>query len=159
MIEQAKQMASWAHEGQLYGYHPYTVHLNDVVNVLKRFGHNKDVLVAAAYLHDTLEDTPLPFESLFLFGEDVVNIVYAVTNEIADTRQERLLKTYPKIRANKNAIIVKLADRIANVEACLRDAPDMYQQYLSEYGLFRIHLFQADPDTDAMWSYLDKLCS
>jgi len=158
MIEQAKQMAFWAHEGQLYGEHPYNVHLDDVVGVLKRFNQNREVLIIAAYLHDTIEDTELPLESLRVFGDDVVDIVYAVTNEIAETRHERLIKTYPKIRKNKDATIVKLADRIANVEACLRDAPEMYQQYCFEYSLFRKSLYSFDTDTQAMWEHLDKLC-
>lgn len=50
------------------------------------------------------------------FGEEVAEIVYAVTDELGQNRAERKQKTYPKIKANWKATVVKVCDRIANAQ-------------------------------------------
>ena len=56
-------------------------------------------VVAAAWLHDTIEDTSVTREDIVAhFGDEVAALVWAVTGEGA-TRSERNQSAYAKIRA------------------------------------------------------------
>jgi (p)ppGpp synthase/HD superfamily hydrolase len=119
-IKDVKHFAANCHSGQMYGKKPYVTHLDDVYNIAKRFTDDKDILTAC-YLHDVLEDTNCTYKALVLmFGENVAEIVYAVTDEMGRDRKERKEKTYPKIAKNEKAITLKVCDRIANVMATLK---------------------------------------
>ena len=69
-------------------------------------------------MHDLFEDTAATPELMIGLGADpqAVAIAEKVTDEPGATRKERKLKTYPKIATDAEAIVLKLADRIANVE-------------------------------------------
>ncbi len=73
-------------------------------------------------MHDIIEDTDI--SDLYLsthFGESISQIVKAVSNHKDETKTKLENKriTFSKIAENEQAIIVKLADRIANVEFSL----------------------------------------
>lgn len=152
--KEARMVAVLAHSNQRYDdIFPYEKHLDDVVDVLKRFGFSGKYIVAG-YTHDILEDTGFSFSKLKkYFGNDVGEIVYCVTDESGRTRKEKKVKTLPKTASNPDAIIVKLADRIANIEH--GGKVDMYEL---EYAEFRGTLYLASPkEAGPMWDYLDKL--
>lgn len=125
LVKQAQIIATQKHvldNHQLYGWLPYTHHLQDVYNTLRDFGFNDDVILASAWLHDIIEDTRGKPNELRkrdieeMFGEPVADLVWAVTSEEGPNRKTRNALTYPKIRAaGERAIALKLADRIANV--------------------------------------------
>jgi (p)ppGpp synthase/HD superfamily hydrolase len=158
MINRAKTIAIAAHSGQSYGPFPYSIHLAAVEEVISRFGFGHLVsLRAAAWLHDVLEDTDLNIETLRMeFGTRVAEAVFAVTDGEGDNRKERKAKVYAKIRQNgDDALIIKLADRIANVEA--GGKVDMYRK---EHGTFKNELYVTNTFNDAiidMWAHLDSL--
>ena len=114
-----------AEKEQKHAGRPYVAHLDEVVEVLMRFGAKEEVdfkLLAAAYLHDVIEDCGVSRQMLeTAFGFEIAGLVWAVTNEPGKNRAERHAKTYPKVRAAPLAIRLKLADRIANVETCVKD--------------------------------------
>ncbi len=71
-----------------------------------------DEMVAASYLHDTLEDTDTTYEELKReFGERVANLVHEVTHE---GQKDNYGYYFPRLKS-KDAIIIKLADRINNL--------------------------------------------
>lgn len=108
--------AATRHAGKLYGTEPYTVHLLAVRTVLHDFGFNGD-FGPAAWLHDTIEDTATTREEIEAqFGPYAASLVWAVTG-VGATRAERNHSAYEKIVLCPGAVILKLADRIANVEA------------------------------------------
>ncbi|MGQ3040868.1 MAG: HD domain-containing protein [Brevundimonas sp.] len=117
MIEAARAFAIAAHGDQIYGDdQPYEHHLAEVAAVLGGWTDDPE-LVAAAWLHDTLEDTPVSRSELETrFGARIARIVWAVTAE-GDTRPEKMAAIYRKIAETPDAALVKLADRVANVEA------------------------------------------
>lgn len=124
-ISYARDFAAAEHalRGHTYDGGPYVKHLDAVVDVLMRFGvkdlWDEDLLIAA-YLHDLMEDCGFTVVDLASrFGMNVATLVEAVTNEPGKNREERHRKTYPKIKRLKEAVRLKLADRIANVESCL----------------------------------------
>lgn len=142
MLERAIELAITAHQGQTYGKWPYIYHLADVVGVLRRFGIDSKVLHAAGWLHDAVEDTDLTIEQVAQdCGPEVADIVYRVTDEPGRNRKERKEKTYPKLAQSVDAITVKLADRIANVEASKMGNPGLLEMYRQEHGRFVAELF------------------
>lgn len=162
LVGKAKDFAMIYHATQKYGKMPYTYHLDCVVNVLADCGYaNDEAIVAAGWLHDTLEDTNATYKTLVsCFGYEVSAIVFAVTNEPGQNRDERLRNTAPKILANKKALIVKLADRIANTESSLKTNPRFYKMYLEEFPLFKSLLYrQRDVKVLPLWSRLSQLYS
>jgi len=166
LLERAKRVATKAHMGQQYGEFPYTYHLFDTCDVLEKFGFSPEDpnpkrrkrnqrLILAAILHDTLEDTDLTYETLRSeFGYEVADLVFAVTNEPGRNRTERFGKTYPKIKAHPDGIVLKLADRIANVIHALQSNPDILGMYRREWPIFEVAL-RTSGEYDAMWKHLE----
>jgi (p)ppGpp synthase/HD superfamily hydrolase len=70
-------------------------------------------------------------------------------------RKERHEKTYPKTAKNPKAVILKLADRIANVTFSVRSGEDKLRMYKKEHESFRAILF--DGQNLDMWERLDAL--
>lgn len=116
MSAQAEEFAVTAHGDQRYGDSPYREHLAAVVQILRGFGY-VGPYEAAGWLHDVVEDTPVELATLAdRFGSDVAAMVDAVTG-LGATRAERNARIYAGIMREPRAAVVKLADRIANVEA------------------------------------------
>ena len=150
----AKFFASIKHAGKFYASGlPYTHHLASVDAVMVRFGFDSLILRTACWLHDVLEDTETSKKEIAeMFGSEVADIVWAVTNEPGENRAIRHALTYPKIRAHKDALCVKLADRIANVE----QGGKLVQMYKKEHENFKRSLYTAGQYED-MWKHLDYL--
>lgn len=164
LTEKAREFAIAKHGTQKYGEHPYFYHLDKVVGVLTRFGIEHEVLICSALLHDTIEDTGTTFEEVKeVFGEEIANAVYAVTDELGRNREERKGKTYPKIRRNLDARIVKLADRIANTEESIKTSEKKFKMYKEEFWEFHLALygfqtyFDHDSSFHKMWRHLAEL--
>jgi len=162
-IPAALQFALIAHGDQKYGHRPYWFHPAHVVLVLLHFGFDPSLndrnrrLVMAGYLHDVLEDTVATTEELSdAFGQEVADLVEAVTNEPGKNRRERHSKTYCKTLAVPDAVILKLADRIANVESCLGESKPLFRMYLKEHGGFRDTLYRKG-EVDEMWLHLERM--
>lgn len=147
-----------AHGSQKYGDQPYEVHLRHVQRILSEEGFVTDFsLSAAAWLHDVVEDTGVPLTEIEKnFGKEVADIVGRVTDEPGANRKERKLKTYPKIKGHRGATIIKLCDRIANVEASQKTNPQKKAMYVAEYPEFKQALFVPGL-ADAVWARLDLL--
>jgi (p)ppGpp synthase/HD superfamily hydrolase len=149
----ALALARDRHRAQLYGGKPYATHLEAAADVLRDCGYGNDpVLMSAAYLHDTIEDTPTTYGQIAeRFGTRVADIVDAVSDPPGDTREEMKAAAYPRIARLDDAVRVKLADRIANVEAGGPKAA----KYRGEQEAFRGALWK--PGTaDAMWARLER---
>jgi (p)ppGpp synthase/HD superfamily hydrolase len=135
----AKAFAIEKHSNQKYGVLPYEVHLISVISVLLRNNilcntpENID-LWTAAWLHDILEDTDTSEEELIQkFGENVCKIVWSLTDGADGNRSEKKQVMYEKLINNKDAIIVKLADRIANLEfSIINNDEEKINLYVSE---------------------------
>lgn len=153
-IREARMVSIQAHGNQTYdGIYPYKKHLDDVVDILKRFGYGGKYLIAG-YLHDIIEDTSLSYNKIKnVYGIEVAEIVYCVTDELGRDREEKKAKTLPKTASNPDAIIVKLADRIANIEH-----GGKIDMYANEFNQFKGALFLNTPKgAEPMWSHLESL--
>lgn len=134
MIKYAELFARGAHAGQKHGDRPYWKHLEDVTKVLERMGVADENIWCAAWLHDTIEDTPVTYQDLRqLFGDRIAELVWRVTDELGRNRTERKEKTWPKTAETRNSTVLKLADLAANVEQCFRDQSKLQQMYRKEW--------------------------
>jgi (p)ppGpp synthase/HD superfamily hydrolase len=160
-IKKARAFALKAHNVQVYGdIYPYYKHCEDVYKVLLRFGFTEDRdldILTASFLHDTLEDTNNSYNDLKkAFGENIAEIVYCVTDEMGRNRKEKKEKTLPKIRSNPKAVILKVADRIANVEFGKSEGSSQFSMYQNEHAEF-VYNLRIYRQIDPMWEHLEKI--
>lgn len=158
IIEKAKLFAIKSHKNQMYGEHPYSKHLEDVYKTALRFGIKDENILASCYLHDVVEDTKTSLLHIkIFFNDDIMDIVRRVTNEPAPNRKEMAIKTYPKIRGHEKATIVKLCDRISNVENCIYEKNhNKFKMYSQEFKKFKEFIY-VPGISDDLWVHLETL--
>lgn len=105
---------------------PYINHPIALANVLANEGGITDVVVlSAAVLHDTIEDTNTTAEELTaIFGPKITATVLDVTDDKAldkHVRKQRQIEHAPHI--SQEAKLVKLADKICNLRDILASPP------------------------------------
>ena len=105
---------------------PYINHPIALANVLANEGGVTDVVVlSAAVLHDTIEDTNTTAEELTaIFGAKITATVLDVTDDKSldkHDRKQRQIEHAPHI--SKEAKLVKLADKICNLRDILAAPP------------------------------------
>jgi guanosine-3',5'-bis(diphosphate) 3'-pyrophosphohydrolase len=105
---------------------PYINHPIAVARILAVEGSvNDPITLAAAILHDTIEDTKTtPDELQLIFGEEITSIVLEVTDDKALSPPERKrLQVEHAPRLSKRAKLVKLADKISNLRDLVSSPP------------------------------------
>lgn len=131
----AKAFAEKAHSAQLRRYTnaPYVTHLVEVAELTQEFGGD-DVAVAAALLHDVMEDQGVTKEELVEhFGQEVADLVEALSDMEKGNRKTR--KALAKERlGNASAVVqtIKVADLISNTRSIVEHDPDFAKVYLLE---------------------------
>ena len=157
----ARAFSLAAHGEQRYGDQPYSVHIDAVAALAATAapaGHAAQVI---AYLHDVAEDTAVALTDIAAnFGPDVAACVALLTDG-QGTRAERKAASHRKLAATPDAyriaLLVKTADRLANVRACVAaDRRDKLAIYAAEHNAFR-HAAHRAGLRDALWSELDEL--
>jgi len=133
----AAAYASLMHKDQKYGQRPYTFHLNMVVDIVRANGGSIEQ-ITTAWLHDTIEDTSATRNDIEQqFGKEVADMVWALTG-IGQTRDECIDNAIEKIATTPGAGLIKLADRFANVTACIDDGKTQWLgKYIQEYKRLR----------------------
>lgn len=119
LLSRALELAVLAHEGQHRkgGNVPYAVHPLRVVGRVHEWGVTDAEVLAAAALHDIVEDTPVRLEQVERdFGRRVAALVDALThpNDLAPRERTRFILAALE-HAPLEALVVKLADRLDNV--------------------------------------------
>ncbi len=104
---------------------PYVLHVIEVAKTVAEWGADRDTIVAAL-LHDVLEDTPVTKEEITeRFGRHVGLLVEGITKFTQadlspdlplDRKIETLRKLFDVMRLDMRSIIIKLADRLHNVQ-------------------------------------------
>lgn len=128
LIARAEAFARIRHAGQLRKgakREPYIIHLEEVADLVRKWG-GSEVGVAAAWLHDTVEDCPpTSLEELKMnFGNDVAEIVAELTdNKSLPKNQRKRLQVINASKKSASACLVKLADKASNVAAISNSPP------------------------------------
>jgi (p)ppGpp synthase/HD superfamily hydrolase len=161
LVQRAEEFARLVHRNQFYGELPYVDHLKEVYLTLLDFGVRDETILAASWLHDSIEDTETTYETLEIqFGKEVADLVLAVTNEKGTNRKDILERTAPKIKDNEKALILKLADRIVNTEFSIDNNEKLYKMYEKEFPRFKTLLFKEDEKNEIvlkLWEHLSNL--
>ncbi len=96
---------------------PYSDHLEKVVEILKNLGITDETILAAGWLHDTIEDTDTDYDDILKFGEETADIVATLTKDTRIIRDKRELAYCTQLKEGTwQAQIVKFADMLANLE-------------------------------------------
>jgi len=122
LVEKAYKTAAEAHEGHTrYSGEPYMSHVAAVALRLAEMGMGVRT-VAAALLHDTIEDTELTEDDIRQgFGEEILFLVEGVTKLSSvryygtDRHNESLRKLFVATSQDIRVLIIKLVDRLHNM--------------------------------------------
>jgi (p)ppGpp synthase/HD superfamily hydrolase len=139
LVRRAKAFAATAHAEQKRKYtgEPYTVHLEEVAALVAAVGA-PEAVVAAAWLHDTVEDTEVTLDQVrAAFGDDVARMVEALTDEpwVEGKNNRATRKALDRTRLAKAdpwTQTIKLADLISNSATILERDPKFAKVYLAE---------------------------
>lgn len=139
LIAQAYDFAKLAHEGQIRkSGEPYFVHVFTTAKNLAEIGMSA-VIIAAGFLHDVLEDTEVTEDEMHkVFGDEITNLVLSVTKlgKVKYTGIERnvenLRKFFVSIAEDMRVIVIKLADRLHNIETLEHVRPDKQKRIALE---------------------------
>jgi guanosine-3',5'-bis(diphosphate) 3'-pyrophosphohydrolase len=159
ILDRAREFALTAHGAQLYGAHPYKVHLDAVVDHLEPFGIDAQVI---GYLHDVIEDTATTANDVkAVFGTFICTCVELLTDAEGKNRKEKKEKIYARLAkvdgAETLALIVKTADRLSNVRACRLDENErLLSVYRDEHSAFRSAAYRVNL-CETLWIELDAL--
>ncbi len=134
LVSEAAELAARRHLGQQRkgrNGEPYINHLAEVANLLSVASNGEDAeLVAAGWLHDTIEDTDTSHDELAQrFGLRVAGLVEEVTDDMTLPKSERRqLQVLEAPKKSDGAKQIKIADKISNIRARVFFEPDFEQQ-------------------------------
>lgn len=141
MIQNARQFAMEKHQGQVRKYtsEPYFNHLQEVANIVSEYTDDQE-MIAAAYLHDVLEDTDAhPIEIIDGFGVPVFALVHWLTDvskpHNGNRANRKRLDREHTLAAPSRAQIIKCADLISNTSSITAHEPNFAKVYLEEKRL------------------------
>lgn len=140
MEERAKRFAAAAHAGidhrRKYTGEPYIAHPAAVVELVRGVPHT-EAMLAAAWLHDTVEDTPVTLVDIEReFGAEVADMVESLTDvsrpQDGNRRARKAIDREHTAQASAEAKTIKLADLIDNSRSILEYDPGFARVYLVE---------------------------
>lgn len=138
IVLKAREFARHAHKSQARRYvgGPYFLHLEEVAGLVAN-ARLPDTAIAAAWLHDVVEDQGVPPLRIFTeFGEAVGVLVAALTDEppsAGTNRKERNEKNIIRLlNSGSDAHSIKCADLISNTSTIIKFDPGFAKIYLPE---------------------------
>ena len=108
---------------------PYIIHpISVALEIEQTGGVNDPEILAAALLHDTIEDTETTPEELEeQFGEKVCKYVLEVTDDKNLLKDERKKKQIEHAETlSKGAVLIKLGDKISNITDIIYNPPSKW---------------------------------
>lgn len=154
LVAHAAAFAYKAHAKQTRKYTelPYFTHVYDVAKLVEAVGVSS-AGIAAAFLHDVLEDTPTTTQQLRQeFGTTLTEIVQDLTDRYTASafphlnRQKRKKWEADRLRLlHPTTQTVKLADLIDNAMSIVNNDPEFARIYLAEKELYLESLSKGHP--------------
>jgi guanosine-3',5'-bis(diphosphate) 3'-pyrophosphohydrolase len=148
LVDHAIVFATKMHEGQFrkgWAGIPYITHPLDVMNRLKRHGVDDEVTLAAAVLHDVVEDCGVTVAALIgLFGVDVGATVAEVTDPPGISKNmAKRLQVAKAPTMSIRAKLIKLADKTSNVHDIVENPPGWSAESIRGYTRSAVEVVDA----------------
>lgn len=154
LLDRAIQFAVKAHAGterRGKGF-PYIVHPLEAVSIAATITPDQEILAAAA-LHDTVEDTHVTVDQIRSeFGDRIASLVASETDAVMEgkteneTWHERKQAAIDRLsKVSRDAKIVAMGDKLSNMRAIARD--------YAVQGDALWNLFHANNPKDHEWHY------
>lgn len=141
LIDRARAFATTAHNGQVRKYTglAYITHPEAVAEIVRSVPHTPE-MIAAALLHDTVEDCGVSLDTIKSeFGPHVADLVYWLTDTSKPSDGNRAkrkdIDRLHTARAPAEAQTIKYADLIDNLSTIVEHDPDFAKVYLREKAL------------------------
>jgi (p)ppGpp synthase/HD superfamily hydrolase len=153
IVTKAQVFATAAHAAvkhvRKYTGEPYIVHPIHVMSIVKTVEHT-DAMLAAALLHDTVEDTGVTIDLIEQeFGTEVAELVGWLTDVSKKDDGNRAVRKQMDLehtaQAPAAAQTIKLADLISNTSSIVKNDPKFAETYLKEKQALLKVLTKGDP--------------
>ena len=151
LVQRAILFATEAHHGQTRKYtgEPYIVHPLEVMEIVKTVPHTPEML-AAAVLHDVVEDTDVTLSDIWNeFGYKVRQLVADLTDISVPSDGNRKARKHLDLIHTAKALpqskTVKLADLISNSKSITEHDPKFAKVYMKEKAALLKVLTEGDP--------------
>jgi len=138
IVGRALDFATQAHGDQKRKYtgEAYTVHLVEVMNLVRPVSRD-DEMLAAALLHDTVEDTATTVDDIKAqFGDRVAKLVSELTDvskpEDGNRATRKGIDRAKLAGVSADAQTIKLADLISNSKSIVKYDPSFAKVYMDE---------------------------
>lgn len=136
MIQKAAGFAAKAHEGAVRkgSRLPYIVHPMEVAMIVSVMTDDPEV-IAAAYLHDVIEDAGVTYQELEeQFGHRIAELVLEESEDKLKTWKERKQATIDRLEtANRDAKMIAFGDKLSNLRSTAKDylimRDDIWQKF------------------------------
>lgn len=132
----AKHAHASAKQFRKYTGEPYIVHPAEVAHIVGRIGGDEN-MVAAAWLHDTVEDTHVTLADIAAeFCEDIRELVYWLTDisrpEDGNRAARKKIDREHNASGPGRAQTIKVADLISNSKSIIKHDPKFSRVYIPE---------------------------
>ncbi len=151
--ERARVFATAAHAAvaqlRKYTNEPYIVHPAEVVHILRTVDPTEE-MIAAAWLHDVVEDTGVTLETIRAeFGTEVADLVGWLTDvsrpDHGNRASRKAVDRAHTAAAPAEAQTIKCCDLISNTRSIMAHDEKFAQTYLAEKRLLLEVMTKADP--------------
>ena len=158
IVHKAQVYAMAAHasvqQKRKYTGEPYIVHPAEVASIVASVPGSTPDMVAAAWLHDVIEDTGCTFTDVHMaFGIDIATLVGWLTDvskpEDGNRAKRKAMDREHTAHAPAEAQTIKLADLISNSRSIMQHDPEFAKTYLEEKRLLLEVLTKGDPGLHA----------
>lgn len=157
LLERAFRLAYWAHRNDKRASgEPYITHPLEVARIFVEEIPFDDISVAAALMHDVVEDTDINLEYMRrMFGDTMASIIDGLTKirGVFSSRElgqaENVRKLMLSMATDMRVILVKFADRLHNMRTIdalppakkykiATETRDLFAPLAHRFGLFRV---------------------
>src|SRR6266571_7892619 len=131
-VTKALKFATREHLGQLRkdGKTPFIEHPIGVADILMMAVPDDLSLIAAAYLHDVMEESNVSYEELVKeFNEDIAGLVREVTKDGYNF--------FPHLKTRRG-VLLKFADRLQNLSDMHTQSEEWQQRYIQKSTFWKV---------------------
>jgi (p)ppGpp synthase/HD superfamily hydrolase len=165
IIEKARVFATSAHHAvsqvRKYTGEPYISHPAELVELLREHGIADQQMLAAAWLHDVVEDTGVTIDLIECeFGRGVADLVAGLTDvsrpEDGNRKARKAIDRAHTAAQSPACKTIKLADLISNTKSIVERDPEFAKVYLAEKRQLLEVLYDGD---SRLWELASSIVS